>query len=127
PRLHDPTRQDGLRNRYGPASRSSYRSSEAHYQETRSQKEPHHPVPGIPSVLSSILENGGMGERLKPAVLKTVVRGTVPGVRIPLPPFFISIYLNDFRTGFNSEPKMCPYEHAPLGHLCVIVWLATTS
>jgi hypothetical protein len=28
-----------------------------------------------------------MGERLKPAVLKTAVRGTVPGVRIPLPPF----------------------------------------
>ena len=27
-----------------------------------------------------------MGERLKPAVLKTAVRETVPGVRIPLPP-----------------------------------------
>src|SRR5215475_5282930 len=32
------------------------------------------------------LDIGGMGERLKPAVLKTAVRGTVPGVRIPLPP-----------------------------------------
>jgi hypothetical protein len=32
------------------------------------------------------LEIGGMGEWLKPAVLKTAVRGTVPGVRIPLPP-----------------------------------------
>ena len=31
--------------------------------------------------------SGGMGEWLKPAVLKTVVRGTAPGVRIPLPPF----------------------------------------
>src|SRR6266571_1534996 len=30
-----------------------------------------------------------MGERLKPAVLKTAVRGTVPGVRIPLPPLVI--------------------------------------
>ena len=29
---------------------------------------------------------GGMAERLKAAVLKTAVRGTVPGVRIPLPP-----------------------------------------
>ena len=29
---------------------------------------------------------GGMGERLKPAVLKTVVLERVPGVRIPLPP-----------------------------------------
>jgi hypothetical protein len=27
-----------------------------------------------------------MGERLKPAVLKTVVLERVPGVRIPLPP-----------------------------------------
>ena len=32
-----------------------------------------------------------MGERLKPTVLKTVVRGTVPGVRIPLPPFFVGM------------------------------------
>ncbi len=29
---------------------------------------------------------GGMRERLKRAVLKTAVRETVPGVRIPLPP-----------------------------------------
>src|SRR5262249_47818990 len=36
------------------------------------------------------LDIGGMGERLKPAVLKTAVRGTVPGVRIPLPPFEFS-------------------------------------
>ena len=34
------------------------------------------------------LIRGGMGERLKPVVLKTTVRGTVPGVRIPLPPFY---------------------------------------
>jgi hypothetical protein len=36
---------------------------------------------------------GGMGEWLKPAVLKTVELERVPGVRIPLPPpskFFIS-------------------------------------
>jgi hypothetical protein len=35
---------------------------------------------------------GGMGERLKPAVLKTAVRGTVPGVRIPLPPLESNTY-----------------------------------
>ena len=40
---------------------------------------------------SATIGSGGMGERLKPAVLKTAVRGTVPGVRIPLPPFHISI------------------------------------
>ena len=34
----------------------------------------------------SLAHSGGMGERLKPAVLKTAVRETVPGVRIPLPP-----------------------------------------
>ena len=32
-----------------------------------------------------------MGEWLKPAVLKTAVRGTVPGVRIPLPPLLYFI------------------------------------
>jgi hypothetical protein len=36
---------------------------------------------------SVILSNGGMAEWLKAAVLKTVERETVPGVRIPLPPF----------------------------------------
>ena len=35
--------------------------------------------------------SGGMGERLKPAVLKTVVPERVPGVRIPLPPPLITI------------------------------------
>jgi hypothetical protein len=35
----------------------------------------------------AILTSGGMAEWLKAAVLKTVERGTVPGVRIPLPPF----------------------------------------
>ena len=33
-----------------------------------------------------MLFRGGMRERLKRVVLKTTVRGTVPGVRIPLPP-----------------------------------------
>jgi hypothetical protein len=32
------------------------------------------------------VDRGGMCERLKQAVLKTAVRETVPGVRIPLPP-----------------------------------------
>ena len=32
---------------------------------------------------------GGMGERLIPAVLKTVVPERVPGVRIPLPPPYL--------------------------------------
>src|ERR1700742_4625305 len=33
-----------------------------------------------------LINRGGMCERLKQAVLKTAVRETVPGVRIPLPP-----------------------------------------
>ena len=37
---------------------------------------------------------GGMGERLKPAVLKTVVPARVPGVRIPLPPPFKLFIIN---------------------------------
>src|SRR5206468_13033922 len=65
-------------------------SCKTQHEETESQKGPHDPIPGIPRILSSILENGGMGERLKPAVLKTAVRGTVPGVRIPLPPLVIN-------------------------------------
>ena len=32
------------------------------------------------------IKNGGVGERLKPAVLKTVEPERVPGVRIPPPP-----------------------------------------
>src|ERR1700733_4378784 len=36
--------------------------------------------------LRSLFQCGGMGERLIPAVLKTVVPERVPGVRIPLPP-----------------------------------------
>ena len=35
---------------------------------------------------SGKIENGGMGEWLKPAVLKTVSGVTRSGVRIPLPP-----------------------------------------
>jgi hypothetical protein len=31
-------------------------------------------------------DDGGMGERFNPAVLKTVDGETRPGVRIPLPP-----------------------------------------
>ena len=38
---------------------------------------------------------GGMGERLIPAVLKTVVPERVPGVRIPLPPPFHLFIIND--------------------------------
>lgn len=35
-----------------------------------------------------VVLSGGMCEWLKQAVLKTAVRETVPGVRIPLPPPF---------------------------------------
>jgi hypothetical protein len=38
------------------------------------------------SMKSDKIVNGGMGEWLKPAVLKTVDGETRPGVRIPLPP-----------------------------------------
>jgi hypothetical protein len=37
-------------------------------------------------VKSGRIENGGMAERFKAAVLKTVDGETHPGVRIPLPP-----------------------------------------
>ena len=37
--------------------------------------------------LHVMLVIGGMAERSKAVVLKTTVPGTVPGVRIPLPPF----------------------------------------
>ena len=36
--------------------------------------------------IKSVPPCGGMGERLKPAVLKTVEPERAPGVRIPLPP-----------------------------------------
>src|SRR5262249_50408690 len=36
--------------------------------------------------LHAIIESGGVGERLKPAVLKTVRLGRVSGGRIPPPP-----------------------------------------
>ena len=39
------------------------------------------------NVYSDTLLSGGMAEWFKAAVLKTVGRETVPGVRIPLPPF----------------------------------------
>src|SRR5579863_4098377 len=44
---------------------------------------------------SDRIMNGGMGEWLKPAVLKTVELERVPGVRIPLPPpfFFSNLFL----------------------------------
>jgi hypothetical protein len=41
---------------------------------------------GGPALLHYSLTRGGMCEWLKQAVLKTAVRETVPGVRIPLPP-----------------------------------------
>ena len=40
------------------------------------------------NVYSDTLSTGGMAEWFKAAVLKTVGRETVPGVRIPLPPLF---------------------------------------
>jgi hypothetical protein len=41
---------------------------------------------------SGKIEDGGMGEWLKPAVLKTVELERVPGVRIPLPPPYYLVY-----------------------------------
>src|SRR5206468_5057287 len=82
-------------------------SCKTQHEETESQKGPHDPIPGIPRILSSILENGGMGERLKPAVLKTAVRGTVPGVRIPLPPFVSGVYGQVSRAGVRANSRLC--------------------
>jgi hypothetical protein len=39
-------------------------------------------------LMAVIIGNGGVGERLKPAVLKTVRPERVSGVRIPPPPPF---------------------------------------
>src|ERR1700674_5928294 len=47
-----------------------------------------------------IIGNGGVGERLKPAVLKTVGPERVPGVRIPPPPPFYS-------GTANAAPAVC--------------------
>jgi hypothetical protein len=44
-----------------------------------------------------------MGERLIPAVLKTVVPERVPGVRIPLPPPFRIIYSITYASSLNCS------------------------
>ncbi len=46
---------------------------------------------------SGKIEDGGMGEWLKPAVLKTVELERVPGVRIPLPPPDILFWFHYFK------------------------------
>jgi hypothetical protein len=59
-------------------------------------------------VKSGRIENGGMAERFKAAVLKTVDGETHPGVRIPLPPpdiLFIFKYLMSIKP---SVPSLCP-------------------
>src|ERR1700750_1011697 len=57
---------------------------------------------------SGKLETGGMGEWLKPAVLKTVCGETRTGVRIPLPPPYFWFVLN-FLTGIiRSAPRLYP-------------------
>ena len=51
---------------------------------------------------SAVFPRGGMGERLIPAVLKTVVPERVPGVRIPLPPpVFVFGALEDDTEGLS--------------------------
>jgi hypothetical protein len=57
------------------------------------------------------MTNGGMGERLKPAVLKTAVRETVPGVRIPLPPFIPSLF-----QGFTSYSGLSSHRTSTSGN-----------
>jgi hypothetical protein len=46
---------------------------------------------------------GGMRERLKRVVLKTTVRETVPGVRIPLPPPFEICWSLDCARDFGAR------------------------
>src|SRR5260370_28896322 len=50
------------------------------------------------------IKNGGVGERLKPAVLKTVRPERVSGVRIPPPPPAI--------LGYESCPRVVPARHS---------------
>ena len=55
-----------------------------------------------------LTKRGGMGERLIPAVLKTVVPERVPGVRIPLPPPFSCFITSDTvqsSPAINTENK----------------------
>ena len=51
------------------------------------------------------IENGGMGERLKPAVLKTVSLERGSGVRIPLPP--PSRFSSDLTVRFSFLSAWC--------------------
>ena len=47
--------------------------------------------------------SGGMAERLKAAVLKTVVALASPGVRIPLPP--LMVFENSLTRVFGGVPE----------------------
>jgi hypothetical protein len=59
---------------------------------TKSQQSPHQVE------LPVIIGNGGVGERLKPAVLKTVRPERVSGVRIPPPPPASSAFVSVHRS-----------------------------
>src|SRR5579863_3907933 len=68
---------------------------------------------------SDRIRSGGMGEWLKPAVLKTVELERVPGVRIPLPPplLFMRSGCVMFLLGavaFAQPPGMPPRPPAPV-------------
>jgi hypothetical protein len=55
---------------------------------------------------------GGMGERLIPAVLKTVVPERVPGVRIPLPPpFMVHIPKDNERRVARPRKRLTALRH----------------
>jgi hypothetical protein len=50
-----------------------------------------------------------MRERLKRAVLKTAVRETVPGVRIPLPPPLSQLAENNLLVLLHASPRLRNY------------------
>ena len=50
-----------------------------------------------------------MAERLKAAVLKTVVPGRAPGVRIPLPPPTLAMLAFGGASGLQALPNGCYY------------------
>ncbi len=86
-RLRDRQGHDRYRFCHGQSPRAPFTSGALWFKGAESQKKPDDPLSRV-SALELLL--GGMAEWFKAAVLKTVVPGRVPGVRIPLPPFTIS-------------------------------------
>jgi hypothetical protein len=70
---------------------------------------------------------GGMRERLKRAVLKTAVRETVPGVRIPLPPPLTQLAQKNLASFTGQLVRSCltHLEHNNASENCFIAVIAS--